>query len=187
MMNKNLPAFLHHMLIEADFPEDFIKTLLRKSCEASLVAEISACKWEKTSRTLTTPADEKHEKKLKAFEGATWFKDEFGFLNKKVKPLTKRPPEDLFNLDSSASVKTIHDRHQHSSILKTKPSTPVAPSKEGNGEKEIDLTCEDTDRDSASHNTSSSSSRDDDASSDGSRSESSNKDDVEEESATNGG
>ncbi len=40
MMNKNLPVFLYHMLLELDFTEDIVKSLLKKSCEASLVADI---------------------------------------------------------------------------------------------------------------------------------------------------
>ncbi len=81
MMHKNLPAFLSYMLQEAGFTEDFIKQLIKKSCEASLVAEASLCKWDSATRTLTTPVDEKHKKVIKAFEGAAWFKDEFGLLN----------------------------------------------------------------------------------------------------------
>jgi hypothetical protein len=34
MMNKSLPAFLHHMLLEADFPEEFVKKLIKELCEA---------------------------------------------------------------------------------------------------------------------------------------------------------
>jgi hypothetical protein len=69
-LNKNLPPFLHYMLLEANFPEEFVKKLIKESCKASLVAEISSCKWDGKTRTLTTVADEKHEEGLKAFEGA---------------------------------------------------------------------------------------------------------------------
>jgi hypothetical protein len=44
MMNKNLPAFLYHMLLEIDFTKDIIKKLLKNSCEASLVTQIPQCK-----------------------------------------------------------------------------------------------------------------------------------------------
>ena len=67
MMNKNLPIFLHHMLLEADFPEEIVKKLIKESCKVSLVAEISSCKWDCKTRTLTTIADEMHEEGLKAF------------------------------------------------------------------------------------------------------------------------
>jgi hypothetical protein len=167
MINKNISTFLHHMLLEADFPKDCVKKLIKESWEVSLVAEISSCKWDGKTRTLTTVADEKHEKVLKAFEGVAWFKDEFGFLKKGPKPQPRLPLEELFNLDGSDSLKTIHDCHQVS-ILK-KASIP--PTK-GN-EDEIDLTHEETDGDSVSHSFFSSSSKDDDASKEGLRSKSS--------------
>ncbi len=140
MMHKNLPAFLFHLLTKVGFIDDFIKDLLKRTCEASLVAEMPLCKWDCATCTLTTPADEKHEQAIKAFEGAAWFKDEFGILKKGAKAPSRLPKEALFNLDGVASVKTIHDQHQ----------------KKGTGKGEIDLTNE-TDGDSASHTSSSSS------------------------------
>jgi hypothetical protein len=167
MMNKNLPAFLFHILTEAGFTDDFLQELFRRTCEASLVAEVSTCKWDRATRTLTTRADERHEKAIKAFEGAAWFKDEFGMLKKGSKDSSRMPKEALFNLDGVASVKTIHDRHQKKETKKG----------------EIDLTNE-TDGDSASQTSSSSS--DDDESSERSRSNASSSGDGEE-SATSGG
>jgi hypothetical protein len=141
MMQKNPAALLFHVLTDSGFTEDFIKELLKRSFEASLVAEVSLCKWDGVTQTLTTPADEKHEKSIKAFEGAAWFKDEFGILKKGVKGTPRMPQEELFNLDGTASIKTIHDRHE----------------KNVNQDKDtIDLT-EETLRDSASHSSSSSS------------------------------
>ncbi len=92
MMNKNLPAFLHHMLLEAAFPKDFVKKLLKNSCEGSLVSDVSSCKWDSKTRTITTVADIEHERELKAFEGAAWFKDEFGFLKKGNKTQPRLSP-----------------------------------------------------------------------------------------------
>jgi hypothetical protein len=139
MMHKNLLAFLFHLLTEVGFTDDFIKDLLKRTCKASLVAEMPLCKWDRPTHTLTTPANEKHEQVIKAFESAAWFKDEFGILKKGAKAPSRLPKEALFNLDGVASVKTIHDRHQ----------------KKGTGKGEIDLTNE-TDGDSASHTSSSS-------------------------------
>ncbi len=102
MMHKNLPVFLFHMLKDAGFTEDFIKKLLKETCKASLVTEVSLCKWDRNTRTLITPANEKHKKKLKAFDGAAWFKDEFGFLKKGAESQPCLPPEELFNLDGSS-------------------------------------------------------------------------------------
>ncbi len=95
MMHKNPAAFLFHVLTDSGFTEDFIKELLKRSFEASLVAEVSLYKWDEVTQTLTTPADEKHEKSIKAFEGAAWFKDEFGILKKGVKSTPRMPHEEL--------------------------------------------------------------------------------------------
>ncbi len=110
MMNKNLPAFLYHMLLEIDFTEGIIKKLLKNSCKASLVAQIPQCKWHSGSRTLTTPEEERKNKAVKSLESAAWFKDEFGLLKKGPKPMLALRPEEQFNLDGTASVKTIHTR-----------------------------------------------------------------------------
>ncbi len=121
------------MLLKADFPKDCVK-LIKESCKASLVAEVSSCKWDGKTRTLTTVADEKHEKGLKAFEGAAWFKDEYRFLKKEPKPQPCLPPKELYNLDGSNLVKTIHDCHQVSILKKAS----ILPTKGNEGE--IDLT-----------------------------------------------
>jgi hypothetical protein len=109
MMVKNLAAFLYHMLLEMDFTEEVVKLLIKRSCEASLVHAVPMCKWDSNTRMPATPEDEKHKKEIKAFEGAAWFKDEFGFLKKGAKSLPRPPPKELFNLDSSATIKTVHD------------------------------------------------------------------------------
>jgi hypothetical protein len=76
MMNKNLLAFLYHMLLELDIKEDIVKILLKKSCKASLVADILNCKWQSDARL----AEERQEKAVKDLESAAWFKDKFGPL-----------------------------------------------------------------------------------------------------------
>ena len=48
-----------------------------------MVVDVSSCKWDGETRTLTTVANEMHEEGLKAFEGAAWFKDKFRYLKKK--------------------------------------------------------------------------------------------------------
>ncbi len=73
------------------------------------MAEVPLCKWDSATCSLTTPANEKHEKAIKAFEAAAWFKDEFGILKKGPKTPSRLPQEELFNLDGVALVKTIHD------------------------------------------------------------------------------
>ncbi len=50
--------------------------------------------------------------KIKAFEGAAWFKDEFGLLEQKARNQKRyAAPEVLFNLNDAGLRKTIHD-HQ---------------------------------------------------------------------------
>ncbi len=70
MMNKNRPAFLWHMLREHGMPKEFIKDLLGKSSEASLVAEVYKCTWDEKTRTLTTQEEEEKNEMVKAFESA---------------------------------------------------------------------------------------------------------------------
>jgi hypothetical protein len=144
MMNKNLPAFLHHMLLEHDCTKDFVKDLLKKLCETSLLEEVKNCKWDSTTRMLTIiKKTKKHKKELKAFKGAARFKDKFGLLNKGPKPKPCLPKE-----VDSALVKTFHDRHQDSTLRK---GTTIPT--EGK-ECEIDLTHK-TNGDSASQSSSS--------------------------------
>ncbi len=110
MMNKNLPAFLGHMLQEHGLPDQFIKDLLQCSCEASMLAEVSKCLWDGKTRTLTTADKAKWDKEVKAFESASWFKDEFGLLAKASgKEKDYMAPKALYNLEGAGSIKTIHD------------------------------------------------------------------------------
>ena len=47
-----------------------------------MLAARHSCKWDKETRSLITADDRIQSKKVKAFEGAAWFKDEFGLLGK---------------------------------------------------------------------------------------------------------
>jgi hypothetical protein len=189
MMNKNLPAFLYHMLLEIDFTEEIIKKLIKNSCDTSLVAQIPLCLcvWNSNLRSLTTPEEERKVKAVKPLETAAWFRDEFGLLKKGPKSRIPLPIEEQFNLDSSSSIKTIHDRHQPppASILKKPTTNNITSTNDA-----VDLSKDDdsnSNRDSASQTSSSSDEGDDDGSGDeGSRSKASDDDD-EVMSATDGG
>jgi hypothetical protein len=110
MMNKNLPAFLWHMLLKQGPPKEFIKDLLPRTCEASMLAEMQKCQWDEETCTLTTADKAKREKEVKEFESASWFKGEFGLLAKAAgKEKNYTAPEALYNLAGAGSVKTIHD------------------------------------------------------------------------------
>jgi hypothetical protein len=114
MMNKNLPAFLSHMLQEQGLLDEFSKELLQRSCEATMLADMHQCRWDPATCTLTTEDERAHVEKTKAFEGAAWFKDEFGLLGQRAcNQKQYATPEALFNLDDASSRKTIHDRHRN--------------------------------------------------------------------------
>jgi hypothetical protein len=68
MMNKNLPAFLFHTLKEQGLPKDFIDSLLRNSCEATMLANMSQCTWDSVNWVLTTDDELAKEEKTKAFK-----------------------------------------------------------------------------------------------------------------------
>jgi hypothetical protein len=123
MINKNLLAFLWHMLLEQVLLNNFIKDLIKKSCETLVDAKQSTCKWNSTTGALTMAEEAKREAETKAFKSATRIKDKIGLLEgglRKQKNCTL--PEALFNLDSTL-VKTIHDRNQ------APPETPRMPPK----------------------------------------------------------
>ena len=189
MMNKNLPAFLYHMLLEIDFTEDIVKKLLQTSCETSLVAQIPQCKWDSGLRTITTPEEERKSKAVMALESAAWFKDEFGLLKKGPKPMIAIPQEEQFNLDGTSSIKTIHDRHQQKpeSILKTTTGQQTDNTTKA---AKVDLSKEsdeDNTGDSASQTSSSSDEEENKSSGDeGSRSKTSNEDNEEMSAADSG-
>jgi hypothetical protein len=111
-MNKNVTAFLWHMLLEQGLPDNFIQPLLKKTCDPTLFAKIPSCTWDATQCTLTMKKDSELNEKLKAFEDAPWFKDEFGLLNKPNQRSGHIAPEALYNLDGGGSYKTIYDCHR---------------------------------------------------------------------------
>jgi hypothetical protein len=156
MMNKNLPAYLYHSLIEHGLPQEFVEDLLDHSCEATMLAERHRCKWDTATKTLTTAEDSIEAEKVKAFEGAAWFRDEFGLLGKNATRNQTRyvPPEALFDLDDAESRKTIHDRHRKVQIEESANEFFGTPSKKGKKKLVVDMTGDD--EDSASSKSSSS-------------------------------
>ena len=79
MMKKNIGAFLHFHLKELGLEGLFITYLLRASVDPSHLHEIPKCSWEEKGRILTTPEDEKEEKR-RNMENAAWYKDDFAAL-----------------------------------------------------------------------------------------------------------
>ncbi len=70
VMNANLPAFLWYIIIEHGAEDNFVKTLLIKSCKATLVAEMYECKWDAATRMLTVAEEVKRENNTKVVKSA---------------------------------------------------------------------------------------------------------------------
>ncbi len=79
-----------------------------------MLADMHRCKWDPATCTLTTEDERAQVEKTKAFEGAAWFRDEFGLLGQLARNQKQyAAPEALFKLDDVGSCKTIHDRHKN--------------------------------------------------------------------------
>ncbi len=63
-MNKNIDAFLWHMLLKQGLPDNFIQPLFKKACNPVLFIVISSCTWDATQQTLTTMKDSDHNEKI---------------------------------------------------------------------------------------------------------------------------
>jgi hypothetical protein len=159
IMNKNLPAFLSNMLKEQGLPDKFIDDILKNLCEATMLAKMHECAWDPATKTLTTEEEVSQAAKTKAFEGAAWFKDEFGLLAKNPRNQKRyMAPEALFNLDKMGLRKIIHDRHERNCKHNGPNVSAGTPPRRGKSMATVgmvDLTG--STRDSASHMNSSSS------------------------------
>lgn len=82
MMNRNPPAYLRFTLHDQGFPDNFIRTLLERTCKAATVVESYKYQWDKATKTISSEKEKKAEESLKAFENAAWYKDEFGLLDR---------------------------------------------------------------------------------------------------------
>ncbi len=139
-----------------------------------MLAKMHQCKWDPVNQVLIMEEEESRVAKTKAFEGAAWFKDEFGLLVQ-YSHAQKRytAPEALFNLNESGLRKTICDRHEEHRNKNGPDASAGTPPRTAQGKIQsavgmVDLTG--STRDSASQ-TSSSSSKDNSSSSNkGSRS-----------------
>jgi hypothetical protein len=100
------------MLIEQGLLEDFIQPLLKKACNPMLFAKITSCTWDPVQWTLTTKKDSNLNDKMKAFEGSSWFKDEFGLLNKANCRTNHVAPKALYKIDGGGSFNFIYHCHR---------------------------------------------------------------------------
>ena len=111
MMNKNLPAYVGHVLKDQGLPDSYLLELVKRLCCLVMVVEINQCHWNPDSGTLTTKQDAETAKNEEDLEKASWFKDAFADLGIAAKggALKKQapPPEMLFDLDGDRSIKTM--------------------------------------------------------------------------------
>jgi hypothetical protein len=116
MMNKQVTAFLFYYLITITaLPQKFVLDLLKATCDATLVAKITDCKWDTSTQTIITPNKKQEEEDLEELEKATWWNNAFDLKEIQKKNGTRaadKIPEALFNLDADAlSFATVYNRH----------------------------------------------------------------------------
>jgi hypothetical protein len=113
-MNKNLPVILKSILTSQGVPDEVINNLIRSSICPSHVAQMSNYTYDEKTRTLISLKDNTQDKALEELFNAPWFNKKFNMdvlLNDKKKAKEDcPPPELLFDLDGTRSLKTIHDK-----------------------------------------------------------------------------
>ena len=109
---------------------------MKRCCCQVKAAEISKCRWESETATLTTPQDLK-KSSTDDFTSASWYKDAFADLGiSRGKERPTPPPENLFKLDEEQSVFTIHKRNEQRPIQLGEDSLAT------NQQREVDKTVE---------------------------------------------
>ncbi len=141
MMNKNLPAYVGHVLKDQGLPDSYLLELVKRLCCPVMVVEINQCHWNPDSGTLTTKQDAETAKNKEDLEIASWFKDAFANLGIAAKggALKKQapPPETMFDLNGDRSIKTIHHCNEE------QPSDAGStPPKKGKEKEMIDVSSE---------------------------------------------
>jgi len=152
MMNKHFPAYAYYTLRDNGLKDDFLIPLLKNSCDNTLTAGIKDCRWDPEKGILTTKEDESNEKDQTALESASWFRNAFASLDFAEEGTRRQapPPEQLFNINSTSSVGTIHEKHR---VKRRNDSSPPPRRNERKGTDPsgvIDLDSDDSDEDSAS-------------------------------------
>jgi hypothetical protein len=115
MMNKQVAAFLFYFMVDASLPEKIVLDLIKATCDATLVPEISECEWDSKTQTITTPHEKKDDEDLDKLENTTWWNNVFDLKEmgkQSAKCAADKKTEVLFDLDADApSFATIHKRH----------------------------------------------------------------------------
>ena len=136
MMNKNIPAYLTFYTKDLGMHMCFIHELLNESCDPTLIHATSQCKWDSTTKMLETPQD-LEAKKEKQMEDANFYVDIFGqFMKGKKEEKVYIDPENMFDLDGEASVKSIRRKPADADKKPTRyGSSPGAPIFQVGGKK----------------------------------------------------
>lgn len=111
MMNKNVAAFLYHIMRSWNMDEKFVEELLCASVDPDLVGEMDKCHWDVKTNTLRTPKDEENEKQ-KGIEESAWYNSDYvSQLTKTTKKKKKFVAQDkAFQLDDEHSFKTLNKK-----------------------------------------------------------------------------
>jgi hypothetical protein len=150
MMNKQFPAYTYYTLKDNGLKDNFLIPLLQSSCDNTLTGQIQDCTWDAEKGILSTTEEHSQEKNQMDLESASWFQNAFATLEFVDNGPRRQasPPEQLFNLNSSSSIGTIHERHTK------KANSNPSLSKEGksrlNWVGAIDIDSNNSDEDSAS-------------------------------------
>ncbi len=152
MMNKHFPVYKYHALRDNGLKDEFLIPLLQNSCNNTLVASIQDCQWDLAKGILTTKEDESIKKDQMALESASWFRNAFKALGiiGEDKRRQAPPPEQLFDINSSSSVGTIHEKHMEIQKTSNFPPTRKKGGKVSGQTGVIYLDSDDSDEDSAS-------------------------------------
>jgi hypothetical protein len=111
-MNRQLPAFIKHYLLQKRLDQGFVVRLVVAACCPTLVGDMNTVTWDDKKMELITPEDAKDKDRLLAFANASWY---FDIKNLQVSPTKSKKnctaPEALFNLDADRLIVTLHAKN----------------------------------------------------------------------------
>jgi hypothetical protein len=110
-LSKNPAAYIVHALKQL-IGEDTARKMAVTCCIPEHISEIDECTWDEKTKTLNTANEANQKKEFDCFDSPFWNHafdiKEMLALEKKEK--NKINPETLFNLESTGTIKSIHNR-----------------------------------------------------------------------------
>jgi len=110
-LSKNPAAYIVHALKQL-IGEDMARKMAVACCIPEHISEIDDCTWDEKTKTLTTANEANQNEEFDCFDSPFWNNafdiEEMLALEKKEK--NKINPETLFNLESTGTIKSIHNR-----------------------------------------------------------------------------